>query len=216
MRPILAALLSATGAFAANTLIVADEFPAMEGLAKHLSGPTRVIAQDAMPKDLASFSCVVVYIHQSITPEAEHAFIRYTDAGGRLVLLHHSISSGKRKNQDWLPWLGIELPDKPYEQGGYKWIEGTDFEFFNKRGETIEFRDSEVYLNHVFKTPRTLIWSLRYKGMEQPTGAWYKKSGKGEVFYFMAGHNASDFDIPRFQKDVVAAIEGTLNIKESK
>lgn len=214
MRLILSALFTAAAVFAANTLIVADEFPAMEGLAKHLSGPTKVVAQTGMPQDLSGFACVVVYIHQSITPEAEHAFIRYTDAGGRLVLLHHSISSGKRKNVDWFPWLGIELPDKPFAEGGYKWIDPADFEFFNAQGETIEFHESEVYLNHVFKTPRTLIWSLRYKGIEQPTGAWHKNSGKGEVFYFMAGHKASDFDIPRYQRDVVAAIEGKFKSKE--
>jgi len=211
IRPILLLTITAISALAADYLIVADEFPAMQGLAKQLQGSSEIIDQSKMPADLSGFKSVVVYIHQNITPAAEAAFIQYTDNGGRLVLLHHSISSGKRKNKQWLPWLGVELPDKPYEQGGYKWIDPADFEFFNAAGERIQFHDSEIYMNHVLSGPRTLMWSIRYKGVEQPSGAWRRPSGKGEVFYFMAGHKPNDFDIPRFARDVTSAIEGRLS-----
>ncbi len=197
-------------ASAADVLMVADEFPAMQGLGRQLILTSEVVDQQHMPAALSGYKAVVVYIHKDIKAQAEHAFIEYAENGGRLVLLHHSISSGKRKNKDWLPWLGVELPDKPFEQGGYKWIDPADFEFFNKRGEKVEFKDSEVYLNHVLRGERTTLWWLRYKGLEQPTAGWRKRAGSGEVFYFMAGHKATDFDIPLFARAVSDAIEGRM------
>ena len=202
-------------AAAADYLIVADEFPAMQSLAAKLKGTSEIVDQKKMPADLSGYKAVVVYIHLNITADAENAFIRYTENGGRLVLLHHSISSGKRKNQRWLPWLGVELPDKPYEQGGYKWIDPADFEMFNTRGERMEFHHSEVYMNHVLSGPRTLLWSIRYQGVEQPSGGWHRKAGKGEVFYFMAGHSGKEFDVPLYARDVTAAIEGRLTLPKT-
>ena len=67
----------------------------------------------------------MIYIAKELGPAAERAFIDYAESGGRLVLLHHSISSGKRQNKDWFRFLGVELPRGPAEEGGYKWIEVT-------------------------------------------------------------------------------------------
>ena len=201
-------LAAALTAAAADTLIVADEFPAMQGLAKKLSGPADIVEQKKMPSNLAPYKCVVVYVHGSITPKAEKAFIQYTDGGGRLVLLHHSISSKKRENKEWLPWLGVTLPAEAFEKGGYKYIDPADFELVNTSGQKMEFHESEVYLNQVLSGPRTTLWSIHYKDFDQPTGGWHKLSGKGEVFYFMAGHKASDFDVPMYGQAVVDAVEG--------
>src|SRR3954466_11782627 len=87
----------AWGSARADVLIVADEFPVMQVLASRLKSEenisSQVISQKELPTRLASFEAVVVYIHGALTPKAEDAFIEYANGGGKLVLLHHSISS---------------------------------------------------------------------------------------------------------------------------
>ena len=180
---------------AADVLIVADEFPAMEYLASRLRAEegiaSRIVAQTNMPADLSAFSAVIVYIHRDLKADAEQAFIQYTEAGGRLVALHHSISSGKRKNAHWFKFLGVDLPPGDVEKGGYQWTEGVTLDFVNlapdhfmnrnkvewpskipfvrtgTQGPTTSLpgftlHDSEVYLNHQLVEPRTVLMGLRY------------------------------------------------------
>jgi hypothetical protein len=173
--------------------MVADEFPAMEVLAKRLRTEgkveSRMTDQARMPKALQEFTAVIVYIHKELAPVAEHAFIDYAEAGGRLVLLHHSISSGKRVNKDWFRFLGIELPQGPVEQGGYKWTEDVTVQWLNEathsfvmtnhvtypevlKGEpasgavraypAFTLEGTEVYLNHRLSGPRAALMGLRY------------------------------------------------------
>src|SRR4029077_14960833 len=97
-----AAVLISTPLFAANqVLIVPDEFPAMEHVAAKLKSEenisSKLVWQTNLPPDLSPFPAVIVYIHKDLKPAAEKAFIEYTEAGGKLIVLHHSISSGKRK-----------------------------------------------------------------------------------------------------------------------
>src|SRR2546423_3167959 len=119
----------------AGVLIVADEFPAMEVVAaglrsqEHLN--STLVSQKELPASLASFEAVVVYIHGALEEKAEDAFIEYAKGGGKLVLLHHSISYGKRKNAHWFPFLGVSLPEGDLSQGGYKWIEGVTLDLVN-------------------------------------------------------------------------------------
>src|SRR4051812_22246108 len=98
----------------AGVLIVADEFPAMEVVASRLKSEEHIestlVPQKELPATLAPYEAVVVYIHGPLSETAENAFIDYTQAGGKLVLLHHSISSGKRKNTHWFKFLGVSLP----------------------------------------------------------------------------------------------------------
>src|SRR6185436_10571094 len=105
--------------------------------------------------------------------------------------LHHSISSGKRKNHDWFKFLGVTLPEGDVTTGGYKWIEGITQQIVNlapdhfitthkvSYPEKIAFKvgsseertipgvtlnESEVYLNHVLEadsTRKTLL-GLKY------------------------------------------------------
>ena len=188
------ALLVFAPAPAADVLIVADELPAMEVLAGRLKAQegvaATVVTQDRMPPGLPGYAAVIVYIHRNLDAAAERAFIDYTTGGGRLVVLHHSISSGKRKNKDWFPFLGIELPTGDAEKGGYKWIEPATLGVVNlapghfittnkvdyptnlafaasAAGPAaprpgIVLPESEVYLNHVWTAERTPLLGLRY------------------------------------------------------
>lgn len=192
---LLAAWLALPGASAADVLIVADEFPAMEYLAAQLKSQedltSDIVSQDEFPDDLAGFRAVIVYIHRELKPGPEHALIDYTRNGGRLVALHHSISSGKRKNADWFPFLGVELPVGDVDQGGYQWIEPVTLQVVNVAPdhfitthrvaypERIAYTpseapggyrlrpgftlpESEVYLNHTLTEPRTLLLGFKY------------------------------------------------------
>jgi hypothetical protein len=186
-------VLSTLGAFG-DVLIVADEFPAMEVLAKRLrtdgKTPVTIVDQQGMPTPLAAYTAVVVYIHRDLAAAAERAFIEYAEGGGRLVLLHHSISSGKRRNRDWFTFLGVDLPPGDPAQGGYKWIEGVTADWFRaanghyvmtnqvsypgtvlsstaggNSGRTLPaftLHDTEVYLNHVLKGGHTVLMGLKY------------------------------------------------------
>ena len=99
---------------AQDILIVADEIPAMEALAKAFinaeNWDCKIVKQAEMPTSLTNYKAVIVYIHKELFPEAEEKFISYTKNGGRLICLHHTISTFKKPNKDWLTFMGGELP----------------------------------------------------------------------------------------------------------
>ena len=120
---------------AAQVLIVADEIPAMEIVAKalkiHENIASKIVLQTKIPNDLSAYMAVLVYIHKDLNPAAEKAFIDYTKAGGKLILLHHSISSHKRKNADWFAFMGVELLKKDLNEGGYGYVGDINMEIVN-------------------------------------------------------------------------------------
>jgi hypothetical protein len=204
------ALAATLSSAVADVLIVADEFPAMEVLAAKLKNEahidSKLISQKELPANLAAFDAAIVYIHGALSEPAENAFIDYTRAGGKLVLLHHSISSGKRKNAHWFQFLGVLLPEGDVNQGGYKWIEGVTIELVNlnqnhfimtnqvsypatitysatnapvRRLPGFKLDGSEVYLNHVHTEPRTLLMGLKYT--DAKSGAVYLQDRAGWI-----------------------------------
>lgn len=216
---------------------MADEFPAMEALAARLKAgagvESRIVAQADMPAGLQEFDTVIVYIHRSIGEPAEKAFIEYANGGGRLLLLHHSISSGKRKNRWWLPFLKISLPARPFEEGGYKYYEDITLDIVNLAPDepltskgvaypsevsfegaarpAFRLAETEVYLNHEFLAPRTHLLGFRFedvrtgKTFEQKSAGWYMRAGRGVVIYFMPGHSVRDFEHPSYAQILVNA-----------
>lgn len=176
-----------------RALIVADEMPAMEVLADQMKSleqvESRLVTQAKMPASLKPYDAVLVYIHGRLDETAERQLLAYAEEGGKLVLLHHSISSGKRRNREWFAKLGVELPEAAFEAGGYKWIEGVTLEVANlaprhfitshgvqypdrfdypdQRGlwterPGIRFDRSEVYLNHRLLGARIVLLGLKY------------------------------------------------------
>jgi len=186
--------LAITALAADEVLIVADEFPAMEHVAGTLKAveavDSRVVWQTNLPPDLSRFPAVMVYIHRDLKESAEKAFISYAQAGGKLIVLHHSISSGKRKNKEWFRFLGVTLPEGDVGKGGYKWTEGITQQIVNLNSshyitaygvqypEQVAFKrapdakeevlpgltltDSEVYVNHQLEGPRTTLLGFKY------------------------------------------------------
>lgn len=222
-------------------LIVADEIPAMETLASELAA--RVTARstivnvkkdkEPLPAELGGFRAVVVYVHGNLAEPAEKALLAYAEAGGNLVLLHHTISSGKRKNVAWFPALGITLPTGEFADGGYKYFDdvtwdlvaleprhpilrGVKFpktvEHGGKKRPALTLEETEIYLNHVLEGPRTPLLALRWqeptsgKLYAQDTAAWIKPHGKGQIAYFMPGHKKTDFAIAPFAQMIANAV----------
>ena len=210
----LTCLFFTSSLFAANeVLIVPDEFPAMEHVAARLQSEenisSQLVWQTNLPPDLSPFSAVVVYIHRDLKPTAEQAFIEYTQAGGKLIVLHHSISSGKRKNKDWFKFLGVTLPEADVDAGGYKWIEGVTQQIVNLAPdhfitthkvvypEQVAFKsasdtkertlpgvtlnESEVYINHILAEDKTRARLLGFKYTDRNSGKTYMQTQSGWV-----------------------------------
>jgi len=108
-----------------GVLIIQDERPQMDVLAKFLTEkgklPVKIIEQQSLPKQLSEYKAVIVFIHRDLHEQTERAIIDYTKAGGRLICLHHSISSKKAENKFYFDFLGMHLKKGPMEDGGYAW-----------------------------------------------------------------------------------------------
>jgi len=124
-----------------KVLIIQDELPQMEVLSKFLKDKgnldVQITDQAHLPPDLAPYKSVLVYIHRKLEVATEKAVMDYTKKGGRLVVLHHTISSQKVKNEFFFDFLGIHLdnPDNAKSEveigGGYAWVEPVTFSLVN-------------------------------------------------------------------------------------
>jgi hypothetical protein len=221
-------------------LIVADEVPAMETLARQLAERAHAKAtivnskKEPLPEALAPFQSVLVYIHGGLAEPVEKALLAYAEGGGNLILLHHSISSGKRKNAGWFPALGVTLPEGEFASGGYKYFDDATWDLValaphhpilkgvkfprtvsyaaGKKLPALPLDGTEIYLNHVLAGPRTVLLGLRWEEPQsgklytQDTAAWVKPLGQGQVSYFMPGHKATDFERPDYAQMLANAL----------
>ncbi|GAB3892233.1 hypothetical protein GCM10028803_04840 [Larkinella knui] len=179
---------------AQDVLIVADEIPAMEVLARRMQQreglTSKIVTQTNLPATLANFRAVIVYIHQDLDSIPEKAFVSYTQKGGKLLCLHHSISSAKRKNKLWFSFLGIDLPKKDASEGGYQYVGDVDMAVVNlapqhfitthkitypeliaytqegePKGKPVPgfvLSKTEGFLNHQFLSPRTRLLGFKF------------------------------------------------------
>jgi hypothetical protein len=127
-------ILGLSSAKPRKVVIVQDELPQMELLAKFLREKSdlsvTITDQQSLPQDLSEYQAVVVFIHKDLEEKTEKLIIDYTKNGGKLICLHHSISSKKANNKFYFDFLGIRLDKGPMETGGYKWI-GSSWSFVN-------------------------------------------------------------------------------------
>lgn len=121
----LALVLGVSPAKTSRVLIIQDELPQIQVLEKFLrrnSNLSVTIAdQSSMPGDLSPYKAIIVFVHRDLNEDTEKSIIEYTRNGGRLICLHHSISSGKAQNKFYFDFLGMRLDKGPMEDGGYKW-----------------------------------------------------------------------------------------------
>ncbi len=173
-----------------EVLIIQDELPQMKVLAGFLQekGSLSVTIRDqaSLPQDLSAYRAVLVFIHKDLQETTEKAIIDYTQKGGRLICLHHSISRVKAANQFYFDFLGVRLDQGPMAAGGYAYkASAWSLVNLNPRhyitnfqvdwGQTIPYTpsdspsvegthpsirladDSEVFLNHKFTDGREKI-----------------------------------------------------------
>jgi type 1 glutamine amidotransferase len=98
-----------------DLLIIADEWDQMVPLQKCLESndySVTSVEDTDVPENLSAYHAVFMYVHKPVEQSAVDAMIRYTRLGGRLVVLHHGIASGKLKNPDWLEFVGIHIEPK--------------------------------------------------------------------------------------------------------
>jgi hypothetical protein len=114
MVRLLILVMAAVGAGSAAPLAVLlhDEAGPMETLAAGLKKHGfDVVLQEhaAFRAPQARDAVVFMYVHATLKPEIEDALIRYAEGGGRLIVLHHGMASGKMRNTRWPAFLGIRI-----------------------------------------------------------------------------------------------------------
>ncbi|MBI1390480.1 MAG: hypothetical protein GC154_18745 [bacterium] len=172
--------------FAGKVMIVADEWPQMDVFEKFLNQngfTAEKYEQKDMPKQLGAYDACIEFIHGAMADETAAALIDYANGGGRLVVLHHGVSSKKKATKGWYQFLGMDLDQSKDAENPYSWIHGVDLTFVNlqphhyvtshnvKYAETVEykssdqpspvqklpaitFHDTEVFINHQFTDGR--------------------------------------------------------------
>lgn len=237
MKSTLAALCLCLPLLGAKSVLIVSDGAPVRILAVQLKAhgiDSEIVGDEALPGKLASHPAVIVYLHKTLTGASVKAFIDYANSGGKLIVLHHSISSQKRKNPAWLSFLGVSLPEGDASQGGYTyydpvnltlvnlapkdWITTHDvhyesrIEYSGQDRDAIELPSTEVYVNHVLEGARTILLGLKFREEKagvtytQDTAGWYKRAGKGWVMYFMAGHSEKEFENPAYAQILVNAV----------
>lgn len=98
-----------------DLMIIADEWDQMTPLQTCLESNGYVVmsVEDVdVPEDLSGYHAVFMYVHKVVAQSAIDSMIRYTNQGGRLIVLHHGIASAKLNNPDWLGFVGVHIEPK--------------------------------------------------------------------------------------------------------
>lgn len=204
----------AVSCMAESVLIVADEWPQMEVLGGYLhdKGGYEIekAEQDEMPADLSGYDGVFEFVHGDLKNEPARALMDYAEKGGRLIVVHHGISSAKKKTKGWLPFLGIELDIAKGAEHRYSYMHGASFSFVNlnpnhyitsnnvnyrteieyqssdqpskpSKSPAIEFVNSEVFLNHQFTDGREKTVLFGFRYEDPKTGKVYMQDRSGWI-----------------------------------
>ncbi|MBD3268129.1 hypothetical protein GF373_15810 [bacterium] len=173
---------------AGTVLVVADEFEQMEILKtymkEHGDYHLELLEQDEFPDTISQeFDGVIEFVHGKLRDDVAKAIIDYTLAGGRTVVLHHGVSSGKKNTKGWYDFLGMELDRAEGAENYYYWMHDVEFYMVNlnpnhfitshnvKYSHGVSYRpsdapstmanfagirfiDSEVFVNHQFTDGR--------------------------------------------------------------
>lgn len=160
------AALAAEGA--KKVLVIMDEKPAMENLAKYMKNKagveSTIVDQKSLPADFSPFDAVIMYVHAFLAEPTELKIIDYTNKGGRYVCIHHSISSAKAKNKYYFDFLGVRLdgldqnkePTTPGEH--YAWVHPVEL-------SAVNLRPSHYIVSH------DVVWpeKVKYTSSDEPS-----------------------------------------------
>jgi hypothetical protein len=197
---------------AGKVLIVADQMPEMDVLVKvlknHANITPDVVKQEDTPASISQYPTVIVYIHHELSEKVERELLAYLNDGGKLLLLHHSISQGKGANKFWFPTLGMRLTPGDPEAGFYKWINPVTYTVVNLapgnyitshkvtyEGKTaykssdlgtleaeypsFTLNTSEVFINHVFTDGKDKTILLGFRWQDPKTNKVWMQDRAG-------------------------------------
>lgn len=142
-----------------RVVIVCDERVQMEVLATFLrekgGASVEIVDEKAFPEKTDGLDGVYNFVHHTFDERVEKALIDYAEGGGRLISIHHAISSSKIRNRHWLGFCGIALlaGRRPPDEGGWYVVGGGTVHMVNlKPGHYITTHDVE-YPKTVAYTP---------------------------------------------------------------
>jgi hypothetical protein len=240
-------LVAALCAAAAGPVYLVHDTPApME----RLSGLLQKRGYDARAETQATFRAhmerlktrtIFMYVHDSFDEVIESFLVRWTEAGGRLIVLHHGMASARMKNKLWPEFLGVRILARDHPVHPWKVFRGT-FQVVNLQPghwvtthnvqwpsrtkytpsdgpsaeqdlPSFDLPDTELFHNQLFSDGRRKTVLLGMKGevegrtLMQDRAGWMMPAGRGWIFYFQPGHNASDFEHPSYLQMIVNAME---------
>jgi len=195
----------------ARLLIVADEWEPMYALADflkiHGGYEVRCTEQNDLESELSHYAGVFMYIHRTFQPRVEKALIGYAEKGGRLIVLHHGIASGKAENPEWLRFTGIYMAPKDDPKYLWRVVGGThtlvnlqpnhyvtshnveydrmieyrssDSPSLPRKYPALDLHDTEVFLNQHFTDGRekTVLFGFHYLNKETGKVIMQDRSG---------------------------------------
>jgi hypothetical protein len=198
---------------ASDVLIVADEMPQMELLVKILKSRANttadLVTQADVPATISGYRAVFAFVHHALLESAEKPMVDYANNGGKLIVLHHSISWAREKNKYWFPVLGMHLtPPGDPEQGLYKYVSPVTYTVVNlapgnyitshnvkypdktsykssdlgtpeREYPSFTLSDSEVYLNHAFTDGKEKEILMGFKWQDPKTGKVWMQDRAG-------------------------------------
>jgi len=171
-------ILTLIGAFQVDAqvnkkvLIIQDELLAIEPLIEYMESEggynVDVVDQDHLPTDISSFGSVVGFIHRTLHEFTEKAIINYTEAGGKFICLHHTISSGKASNKYFFNFLGIQLDHPEYSSQPVEPGEGYGWYHDGEKG--IDWTLVNLHPQH-YITSHQVDWSqsVQYRSSDKPS-----------------------------------------------
>lgn len=198
---------------AGKVLIVADEMPQMELLVQILKTKANtnaeLVHQRDVHGDITGYEAVFAFVHGALLETAEKPMVDYTNNGGKLIVIHHSISWARAKNKYWFPFLGMRLtPPGDPDKGEYKYIAPVTLTIVNLApgnyitshdvkypGKTMykssdlgtpeqeypsfTLKDTEVYINHQFIDGTDKTILMGFKWQDPATGKIWMQDRSG-------------------------------------
>ncbi len=180
-----------------QVLIVSDEKEQMEVLAAFLRERGKfvveIVDQEAFPADLSGYRGVFNFIHRPLTEKVEEGLIQYALSGGRLITLHHGISSSKMLNKKWLPFCGVALFRKERDEGGWSVLGNVTAELVNLRpghyitSNKVAYPDTTTYTPSDFPSTEQTCPVLRFPRSEVFLNEHFTDGREKEVLFGVKG-----------------------------
>jgi hypothetical protein len=148
--------LLAPGAAQASLYAVHDTPEPMEALKSSLSRLGLAVSvedQAAFRSHMRSINAraIFMYIHNEFDPEVENFLISYAEAGGRLIVLHHGMASGKMRSARWPEFLGVRILPRDHPEHPWKVLRGNYL--------LVKLDPLHWVVNHKVEFPKTVSYT---------------------------------------------------------